>query len=57
MRARLEGAVVVPLGLQDSSALRGLAAANALIARPKDAPPVPEQGEVPVYCLDNGGAA
>ena len=57
VRARLEGAVVAPLGMQDSSALRGLAAANALIARPNDAPPVPEQGEVPVYCLDNGGAA
>lgn len=57
VRARLEGAIVTPLGLQDSSALRALAEANALIARPIDAAPVPENGEVPVYWLENGGVA
>jgi molybdopterin molybdotransferase len=57
LRARLEGGLVTPLGEQDSSALRTLAAANALIDRPIDAAGVPEGGEVPVYWIENGGIA
>ena len=57
IRAKLTGGMVVPLGERDSSALRTLAAANALIERPIDAPPVPAGDEVTVYRLENGGSA
>ena len=57
VRARLEGELAAPLGEQDSSALRALAAANALIERPIDAPPAPAGTLVPVYLLENGGTA
>jgi molybdopterin molybdotransferase len=57
VRARLAGGTVTPLEEQDSSALRALAAANALILRPIDAPQVPAGGEVTVLPLENGGTA
>jgi len=57
LRGRLEGATVTPIDERDSSALRALAGANALIDRPIDAPAVPAGGEVPVYWLENGGIA
>jgi len=57
LRARLENGVVTSLGEQDSSALRSLAAANALIARPAGAEPAPRGTAVPVYLLGNGGVA
>jgi len=57
VRARLTDGIVAPLGEQDSSALRALAAANALIVRPIGAPAVPAGGDVPVIPLDNGGIA
>ena len=57
VRARLAAGRVTPLGQQDSSGLRALAAANALIERPIDAPAVAENGEVPVYSLENGRIA
>jgi molybdopterin molybdotransferase len=57
VRARLDGATVTPLGEQDSSALRTLAAANALIQRPIGAPAVPEEGEVRVYIFESAGIA
>lgn len=55
LRARLAGQRVAALGEQDSSALRTLAAANALIARPSGAPPAAAGTLVPVYRLENGG--
>jgi molybdopterin molybdotransferase len=57
IRARLDTDGLTPLDEQDSSALRALAVANALIDRPIDAPAVPAGGEVPVYLLENGGIA
>lgn len=57
VRARLRGATVEPLGLQDSSALVALASANALIERPIGAPPAAAGEEVPVHWLENGGTA
>jgi molybdopterin molybdotransferase len=57
VRARLEGAVVVPLDERDSSALRSLAAANALIEWPIDAPAAPAGALVTAYRLENGGIA
>lgn len=57
IRARLDSGAVTPLGEQDSSALRTLASANALIDRPIDAPAVPAGGEVPVYWIESGGSA
>ena len=57
LRARLEGEQVTALGEQDSSALRTLATANALIERPIGAPPVGAGDTVPVYRLENGGIA
>jgi molybdopterin molybdotransferase len=56
-RARLHGDEVTPLGEQDSSALRALAAANGLIERPINAPAAPAGTRVPVYRLENGGIA
>lgn len=57
VRGILDGAAVEPLGQRDSSALRTLAAANALIERPIAAPEAPAGSEVRVYPLENGGAA
>jgi molybdopterin molybdotransferase len=57
VRARLIGGTVTPLGVQDSSALRALAAADALIERPIDAPAAAAGDEVTVYPLENGGIA
>jgi molybdopterin molybdotransferase len=57
VRGWLSGPAVTPLDQRDSSALRALAGANALIERPIDAPAVPEGGEVSVYWLENGGIA
>jgi molybdopterin molybdotransferase len=57
IRAVLDGGTVMPLGERDSSALRTLAAANALIDRPIDAPAARAGSEVPVYLLENGGIA
>jgi molybdopterin molybdotransferase len=57
IRGGLLDGQVFPLVQQDSSALASLAAADALIERPIDAAPVPEGGEVQVYCLENGGIA
>ena len=48
---------VTPLGQQDSSALRSLASANALIERGVDVPETKAGTPVPVYLLDNGGVA
>jgi molybdopterin molybdotransferase len=57
LRARLTRGTVVALGEQDSSALRSLAAANALIERASGAPPMEPPQTVPVYLLENGGIA
>jgi len=57
VRARLGAGTVTPLDERDSSALRALAAANALIVRPIDAPPLAAGGEVTVLPLENGGMA
>ena len=57
VRAGLLEGTVAPLGQQDSSAIKALATADALIERPIGAPPVPEGGEVLVYLLENGGIA
>jgi molybdopterin molybdotransferase len=57
IRARLEGGTVAPLGEQDSSALRALATANALIERRIGAAAAAAGEEVSVYPLDNGGIA
>ncbi len=57
VRARLAGSTVASLEEQDSSALRALALANALILRPIDAPPVAAGAEVTVFPLENGGTA
>ena len=57
IRARLSGNTVTPLGEQDSSAMRALAAANALIVRAIDALPVAAGDDVSVILLENGGIA
>ena len=57
VRAHLAAGTVTPLDQQDSSALRALAAANALIVRAIDAPSVDVGGEVTVVPLENGGIA
>ena len=57
VRARLGAGTVTPLDEQDSSALRALAAANALIVRPIDAPAIAAGGEVLVFPLENGASA
>ena len=57
VRASLAGEWVTPLGEQDSSALRTLAAADALIERPAGAAAADAGSVVPVYRLENGGAA
>jgi len=57
IRAQLNGGCVVPIGEQDSSALRALAAANALIERPIEAPAAGAGSRVPVHWLGNGGGS
>lgn len=57
IRARLSGGTVAPLGEQDSSALRALAAANALIERPIGAPAADDGDGVTVFLLDHDSAA
>lgn len=57
LRGRLSGADIEPFSQRDSSALRTLASANALIERPIGTPEVPVGGEVRVYPLENGGVA
>ncbi|MFC3099532.1 molybdopterin molybdotransferase MoeA [Altererythrobacter lauratis] len=48
---------VAPLDEQDSSALRVLSQANALIYRPPGSPAHPAGSPAPVYLLQNGGIA
>jgi molybdopterin molybdotransferase len=57
IRARLAGSMVAPLDERDSSALRALAAADALIERPIGAPPAAAGDTVTVFPLENGGIA
>jgi molybdopterin molybdotransferase len=57
LRARIDGNAVTPIAERDSSALRALALANALIERPIDAPPAVAGDEVPVFPLTLGGIA
>lgn len=57
LRGLAEGKSVAPLGEQDSSALRALARANALIYRPSGSPAAGAGSQVPVYLLQNGGIA
>jgi molybdopterin molybdotransferase len=57
LRAQWNGSEVTPLSEQDSSGISALAAANALIVRPIDAPAVEAGGVVQVYLLENGGVA
>lgn len=54
IRAAADGAQVLPLGEQDSSALRALAMANAFIERPENSPEAKAGTDVPVYLLQNG---
>ncbi|MBO9499598.1 MAG: molybdopterin molybdotransferase MoeA [Novosphingobium sp.] len=56
-RARAAGGSVVSLEEQDSSALRTLALANALIERPAEAPAARAGELVPAYWLGNGRMA
>ncbi|MBO9517386.1 MAG: molybdopterin molybdotransferase MoeA [Porphyrobacter sp.] len=55
IRAQLVGSTVTALDQQDSSGLRALALANALIERPIGAPAAAIGDEVSVYWLQNGG--
>jgi molybdopterin molybdotransferase len=57
LRANWDGQRVTPITNQDSGALAGLAAANALIDRPAGAPAMAADTTVPVYLLGNGGIA
>ena len=57
LRAPWDGAHVSVRINQDSGALATLAASNALIDRPMDAPAVAAGKAVSVYLLDNGGMA
>lgn len=57
LRAQWDGASVSPLPEQDSSALRALSCANALIERPANAAPAADGTPVLVYLLENGGNA
>lgn len=57
VRARVDCGNVSPLSEQDSSALRSLAAADALIERPAGADAVKAGTPVPVHLLENGGIA
>lgn len=57
LRAAWDGANVSVRINQDSGALATLAASNALIERPIDAPAAPAGSRVPAYLLENGGIA
>jgi molybdopterin molybdotransferase len=57
VRAVQRGGVVAPAGEQDSSALRALAASNALIRREIGSPAARKGELVDVYLLENGGIA
>jgi molybdopterin molybdotransferase len=57
LRARFDGAAVTPVGQQDSSALRALASANALIERPAGTPETKAGTPVPAYLLEIRGIA
>jgi molybdopterin molybdotransferase len=57
LRGRWNGASVVPINEQDSSALLALSTANALIIRPLGAPAIEAGTPVPFHCLENGGIA
>lgn len=54
LRAVMDTNVVTPLSEQDSSALRALAKANALIERPENSAGVKAGTDVPIYLLQNG---
>ena len=55
VRAFWDGATIQPVYNQDSSALAAMAASNALIIRPADAPAIETGTYVPFYWLENGG--
>jgi len=57
VRARYRDGRVAPVGSQDSSAQRSLAAANALIRREIDAPLAAAGDPLTAYLLENGGIA
>ena len=57
LRAQWHGETVAALTLQDSGALSSLAAANALIDRPAQAPAATAGERVWAYLLENGGIA
>ena len=57
LRAHWDGASVTPVSEQDSSALRALSQANALIERPIGAPAVAAHAPVTAYLFGNGGIA
>lgn len=57
LRARWDGARVTSRLSQDSGALAALAASNALIDRPPNAPAAAAEAIVPIYLLENGGIA
>lgn len=57
LRAAWDGRRITARLNQDSGALGALAAANALIERPIDAPPVTAGEPVSAYLLENGGIA
>ena len=57
VRARLGPSGLVPLAERDSSALRSLAAADALIERPAEAPAEERGAIVRAYWLENRGMA
>ena len=57
LRAWWDGETVTVRLNQDSGALGTLAASNALVDRPVDAPALPAGTTVSVYLLENGGNA
>ena len=57
IRAWWDGTTVTPQSQQDSGALSSLAASNALIDRPANAPAAAEGGDVLVFPFANGGIA
>jgi molybdopterin molybdotransferase len=57
LRGLWDGETVVPMTLQDSGALRALAASNVLIDRAANAPEGQAGETVQVYLLENGGIA
>ena len=57
VRARLEPTGLMPIAERDSSALRALAAADALIERPAHAPAAERGTIVRAYWVENGGMA